>query len=128
MDNEHMSSPVYGAALYGEPVPVTKKSRLAVAALALGVGSIPLGVLLVGAVPGVLAMVFGVLAGRATGLRGHALTGLICGAIGTVIAIVMTSWLLTSPRFAEFRDCYEQAQTSEQRHTCREDLAERLDR
>lgn len=117
----------YGAPLYGEPLPVSKKSRLSVAALALGVASIPLGVLLIGAIPGVLAVVFGLLAGRRSGFRGGALTGLICGALGTTIAVVMTVFLLTSPRFAEFRECYEQADTTEQRQVCREDLTERLE-
>ena len=120
--------PAYGAPLYGEPVPVRHKSRFEVAALALGIVSIPLGVLLVGALPGVLAVLFGILAGRRTGFRGLALTGLICGVVGTIVAMTMTVWLLTSARFEEFRQCYEQADTTEDRRACRDDLAKRLER
>lgn len=91
------SATPYGAAPppgsgYGGP-PQSPKNGLGVAALVLGILSIPFGVFFfpVGLILGILAVIFGVVAmgrakkGQATN-RGVAIGGLVTGIIGTVIA------------------------------------------
>ncbi len=73
----------------------------AIASMVLGIGSIVLCWLTIfDAVPVVLALVLGIVAlaevrsNPARGGRGMAITGIVCAAVGAVLAIVLTTWFV----------------------------------
>ena len=92
-----------------EPAPPTRRSGLAIAALAIGVLSIPLAfTIYLGLLFGLLAIVFGmaglvVTRGGRAGGRGMATAGLITGLIGLVFAAALGIYGLHT-----YRDCQNQ--------------------
>lgn len=106
------AAPPYGQP-YGSPYPPTsgRKNGLGVAALVLGIIAILFGWLVVGAVPGILAIAFGVI-GRKRASRGEAsngglaTAGLVCGIIGTLIAAAVLSYVLKHRQeIGDYSDC-----------------------
>jgi hypothetical protein len=96
----HPQAPPPHYAVRAYPPPRTGNGK-AIAALVLGIASIVLCWLsLFDVVPVVLAVVFGVLglneakSSPTQGGRGMALTGIICAAVGAVLAIVLTTWFV----------------------------------
>jgi hypothetical protein len=94
------SAPVYPAGGYDSSTGQKASNTQGLIAMILGIASIPLCCLYLGFPLGIAALVLGYLGkkkadqGLATN-RSQALTGLICGAVGTVlslVAIVLTIW------------------------------------
>jgi hypothetical protein len=105
--------PPYGAPDYRSPFG-RARNGLGVAALVLGIVSLPLTMMLV---PAVLAVIFGVI-GRQRAKRGEAtnggvaLAGLVTGTVGLLLGVAL--WgvgiaALTSPDGHRWRDCIDQA-------------------
>lgn len=107
--------PAYGSA-YGEPRPVLRNG-MGTAALVLGLLGLLLGVLLIGGLLGALAVVFGAI-GLSRARRGRAsngwaaLTGIITGALGMIIAIVLVVTVVRvyGPTFNAYFRCLQGAQ------------------
>jgi hypothetical protein len=107
------AQPPYGAPVHGSPFG-SARNGLGVAALVLGILSLPLTMMLV---PAVLAVIFGVI-GRQRARRGEAtnggvaLAGLITGTIGLLLGVLL--WgvgiaAFTSPAGHRWRDCMDRA-------------------
>ncbi len=96
--------PGYGYGPPGQPFygpPAAPKTGKAVASLVLGIASIPLAILsLLDVIPVVLAVVFGIIAlnqaARTPGRDGRAMaiSGIVCGAVGAVLAILLTAFYI----------------------------------
>lgn len=123
------AQPPYGQP-YGTPyapgVAGPKRNGMGVAALVLGILAILTGWFVLGGVLGILAVVFGVI-GRGRAKRGEAdngglaLAGLICGAIGIVIAagiIVAGVFVLNSDSGKRYQDCIRTASTQAEIDDC----------
>jgi hypothetical protein len=87
----------YGYGQFGAP-PVQRRNGMGLAAMTLGILSVPLVLIpFLGIVLGILAVVFGILGmkraarSQATN-KGQALTGVICGAVGVVGAVIFFAW------------------------------------
>lgn len=122
------AQPPYGQP-YGSPYAPgagQQKNGMGVAALVLGILAILTGWFLLGVVPGILAIVFGVI-GRGRAKRGEAnngglaLAGLICGIVGIVIAagvIVAGVFVLNSDSGKRYQDCIRSASTQAEIDDC----------
>lgn len=83
--------PTYGGSPYGNPYGAPSNG-LGLAAMILGILSIPFGPFCIGAIAGIVAIVLGFIGrsrvgrGEATN-GGQALAGIICGAVGLVVTI-----------------------------------------
>lgn len=101
---------------YGEPRPVSRNG-MGTAALVLGLLGLLLGVLLIGGLLGALAVVFGAIGlsrarhGRASN-GWAALTGIITGALGMLIAVVLVVAVVRvyGPTFDTYFRCLQRAQ------------------
>ncbi|MGB8650038.1 MAG: DUF4190 domain-containing protein, partial [Mycobacteriales bacterium] len=112
---------------YGAPLPPSGRNGFGVTALVLGVASVMLcWTVVIGAIGGVLAIVFGAL-GRSRAARGEAtnggvaLAGLITGVIGLLFTVAVTAIYVavgTSSHFRDYRDCMDRATTQQQRDDC----------
>ena len=121
--------PQYGAPLYGEALRRPARNGLGIASLVLGVLAIfPLDLLFL---PGILAIIFGIL-GRRRAKRGEAtnggmaLAGALCGLlgllIGTALAIAI-GLLYNSPEYTRYVDCDRAAITQTEKDDCTRELA-----
>lgn len=99
------------------PVPAGNRNGLGTAALVLGVLSLVTWFLFIGGVFGIVAVVLGVL-GRGRARRGEAsnggmaLAGLITGAVGillTILVIVGVAALFNTEEFSNLTDCLKDA-------------------
>src|SRR5688572_26315443 len=110
--------PSYGAQQFGmPPPPAGNRNGFGVAALVLGILSLVTWFLFVGGLFGAIAVVLGVI-GRGRAKRGEAnnggmaLAGLITGAVGvllTILVIVGVAALWNSEEFSTVRECVEEA-------------------
>ena len=110
--------PSYGSPQFGmPPPPAGNRNGFGVAALVLGILSLVTWFLFVGGLFGVIAVVLGVI-GRGRAKRGEAnnggmaLAGLITGAVGvllTILVIVGVAALWNSEEFSTVRECVEEA-------------------
>lgn len=120
--------PGYGAPSYGEqpfgmpPVPAGNRNGLGTAALVLGILSLVTWFLFVGGLFGIVAVILGFL-GRGRAKRGEAsnggmaLAGLITGAVGillTVLVIVGVAALFSTGEFSNLTDCLQDANGDQQ--------------
>lgn len=118
--------PRYGAP-YGSPGGATRRNGMGTAALVLGIVGLVLSLFVLGAVPGVLAIIFGFI-GRGRARRreatngGAALAGIITGMLAVVIAASILALVssLIGPELRKYRDCLSGAQTGEQNSACQE--------
>lgn len=125
----------------GQVVPSSYRNGMGTAALVVGVVALVLAVLLIffpiAFVLGILAVIFGAFGirradqGEANN-KGHALAGLVCGALAFVLAISIAIRLGTfindhSGDFRDFWTCITSAPTESEQRSCGESLARRLD-
>lgn len=101
----------------------TKASGMAIAALVLGILAIPSAMILIGGLFGLLAVILGaVAAGKAkrgqAGGRGVAIGGILTGAVGLVIAVVIFVAVMV-PIFQATTECLEAGGSPEQ---CQADI------
>ncbi|GAA2385092.1 hypothetical protein GCM10010420_04320 [Streptomyces glaucosporus] len=111
------------------------RDGMGIAAFVLGlIALVMFWTVLLGVVPGVLALVFGVV-GHRRGRRGEAtngwmaLTGAITGFAGLVLSAALVSAALAflgSDAFGDFRDCVRDAGTPVEQERCVTDLRERF--
>lgn len=121
-------SPQYGAPQYGGAVGPPARNGFGVASLVLGILAIfPLDLLFV---PGILAVIFGIL-GRRRAKRGEAtnggvaLAGAICGLVGLLIGTFLAIWLVAlfnSPEYDRYVECDRGAVNQAQRDDCTRQL------
>jgi len=123
--------PPYGAPTgtppYGRPGGAPPRNGLGTAALVLGIVGLALSIVLIGALPGVLAIILGFV-GRARARRreatngGAALAGIITGVLAVVIAAALVALGLSLIRteFTRYTDCMDNAQTLEQKQSCQD--------
>jgi hypothetical protein len=121
---------------YDEPLPTERRyadrNGMGTAALLLGVVGLVLAVLLIffpiAFILGVLAVIFGAVGlaranrGQASN-RGHALAGLICGALAVIFAVVIAIRIGTfvnanQADFRRFWTCITSAPTEEEQRAC----------
>lgn len=122
----------YGAP-YGSPRPAGRNG-MGTAALVLGIVGLLLSIVLIGALPAILAIIFGAI-GRARARRGEATNGgaALAGIITGVLAIVVAAALLTvglsllRTEVNKYRDCMDGAQTLEQKSACQDELRRNLE-
>ncbi|WP_157839994.1 DUF4190 domain-containing protein [Streptomyces megasporus] len=110
------------------------RDGMGIAAFVLGlIALVMFWTVLLGVVPGVLALVFGVV-GYRRGRRGEAtngwmaLTGAITGFVGLVLSVALISAglaFLGSDAFDDFRACMRDAGTSAEQERCVDDLRDR---
>lgn len=120
------ATPPYGTP-YGQPGAGLPRNGLGTAALVLGIIGLLLSIVLIGAVPGILAIIFGAI-GRSRARRrmatngGAALAGIITGvlAVAVAVALVAVGLSLIRTEFDRYRACMDNAQTFEQRSTCQD--------
>lgn len=120
---------------YGAPgYPTAKRNGLGIAALVLGLLSIPFGLIFVGGVMAVLAIIFGFL-GRGRVKRGEAdnpgvaLAGIITGAIGLLVVIgfiIAVVALAHSSTVKNLQHCLDKASTQAQRTACNDKFTKDL--
>lgn len=107
---------------YAMPYPPQRRSTgKAIASLVLGIGSIVLSILSVFDIVLIaLAVIFGVIAlvdaNRSPGHegRGMAIAGLICAAVGAILAVLLTLWFVSAARHctqydsgtSQFQNCF----------------------
>ncbi len=117
------------------------RNGIGTAALVVGVVALVLAVLLIffpiAFVLGILAVIFGFVGirradGGEANNRGHALAGLVCGALAFVLAISIAIRLGTfindhAGDFRSFWTCITRAPTESEQRSCGEALARRLD-
>lgn len=111
---------------YGAPT-APARNGMGTAALVLGIVGLALSFVVIGAVPGTLAIIFGAI-GRARARRrqatngGAALAGIITGVLSVVVAvaIVAVGVSLLKTEFRKYQDCLDNAQTFEQQQECRD--------
>lgn len=109
-------APQYGAPQYGGPVALPARNGLGVAALVLGILSIfPLDLLFI---PGILAVIFGII-GRRRARRGEAtnggmaLAGLITGVIGLLIGVGLVIFLsFFGNEISDYQQCINDSDRS----------------
>ena len=108
--------PYGGQPAFGERRP-SPRNGLGIAALVLGVLALLTGLFLVGALPGIAAVVLGVL-GRGRAKRGEAtnggmaVAGIVLGVLGVllaVLAVVGVARLFDSEQFGDLTECLESA-------------------
>lgn len=112
------SPPPYGSPQFGmAPVPAGNRNGLGTASLVLGILSLVTWFLFIGGLFGIVAVVLGAL-GRGRAKRGEAnnggmaLAGLITGAVGillTVLVIVGVAALFSTGEFSNLTDCLQDA-------------------
>lgn len=124
--------PPYGSP-YGHPS-APPRNGIGTVALVLGIVGLVLSLFVIGALPGILAIIFGVIGlsrvrRRQATNRGAALTGVITGVLSLVVAIVVAVTVVSifKTEFRKFRDCADNAQTVEQQRECRDLLRTNLD-
>lgn len=134
--------PPHGQPPYGAPYgvrPPAPRNGMGTAALVLGIVGLLLSILVIGALPGILAVVFGAVGlarvrRREATNRGAALTGIITGilAVAVAVALVAVGLSVFQTQFGELRNCLNNAQTPEQQQACRDriqrDLENRVNR
>lgn len=131
-------APAAGGPMYGDPYgapygPPAKKNGFGVTALVLGILSIPGNIFLLGVVLGPLGVIFGFL-GRGRAKRGEAdngglaLAGLICGAIGTVIALAAIAFFIAHrDEIGSYTECvYDANGNREAERICQERFADTI--
>lgn len=119
-------APPYGTP-YGQPGGAPPRNGFGTAALVLGLIGLALSIVLIGAVPGILAIIFGAV-GRSRARRrlatngGAALAGIITGVLAVVVAVALVAVGLSLIRteFDRYRTCINNAQTFEQKSTCQD--------
>jgi hypothetical protein len=128
-------APVYGAPVYGAPVYGAPVGSAALARNGFGTTALVLGILAVltsltvvfGVLLGVLAVIFGFL-GRRRARRqeatngGMALAGMLTGAAGIVIGVLIVVAFLDSDRGRAYLDCVGNAVTNQQAQVCQDQL------
>ena len=130
--------PQYGAQPYGSQPYGTGPTRspsngFGITALVLGILALLLGVVLVGALFGVAAIVFGFLC-RARARRGEAtnggmaVAGIILGIVGILVSIfvVVSISNLFGEEFSTLTECLEQASTQAETEQCQRDFEDQL--
>ncbi len=125
----------------GQVAPSSNRNGMGTAALVVGVVAVVLAALLIffpiAFVLGILAVIFGAVGirradrGEANN-RGHAIAGLVCGAVAFVLAVSIAIRLGTfvndhSGDFRDFWTCITSAPTESEQQVCGEQLARRLD-
>lgn len=125
----------------GQVAPSSQRNGMGTAALVVGVVALVLAVLLIffpiAFVLGILAMIFGAFGirradrGEANN-KGHAIAGLVCGAVAFLLAVSIGVRLGTfvndhSGDFRDFWTCITSAPTESEQQACGEALARRLD-
>lgn len=121
-------TPPYGTP-YGQPGGVPPRNGVGTAALVLGVIGLALSIVVIGVVPGILAIIFGAI-GRSRARRrmatngGAALAGIITGLLAVVVAVALVTVGLSLIRteFDRYRTCMENAQTFEQKSACQDEF------
>ncbi len=121
-------TPPYGTP-YGRPGGLPPRNGYGTAALVLGLVGLALSIVLIGAVPGLLAIIFGAI-GRSRARRreatngGAALAGIITGLLAVVVAVALVAVGLSLIRteFNRYRSCMDSAQTLEQKSTCQDEF------
>ncbi len=121
-------TPPYGTP-YGRPGGLAPRNGFGTAALVLGLIGLALSIVLIGAVPGLLAIIFGAI-GRSRARRreatngGAALAGIITGLLAVVVAVALVAVGLSLIRteFNRYRSCMDSAQTLEQKSTCQDEF------
>ena len=139
-----MSSTAEGhtpAVASGKVTPSSYRNGMGTAALVVGVVALVLAALLIffpiAFILGILAVIFGAVGirradrGEANN-KGHALAGLVCGAVAFVLAVSIGIRLGTfindhSGDFRDFWTCITSAPTESEQRSCGETLARRLD-
>jgi len=128
----------YGAP-YGAGPGARPRNGMGVAALVLGILGLILSFFVVGAVPGILAIIFGLI-GRSLAKRreatngGMALAGIITGVLAVLVAVGLVATVLSvlRPQLTRYQSCLRNAQTSGQQQECldqfRRDLQNRFSR
>ena len=130
------------AAGYGGYSPYAQSTRparngMGVAALILGISSIVLcWTVIVGVVGGILAIIFGVIGRRRWKRReatngGVALAGIITGAIGLVVTVIIVAavgvfFVHHKDDIQRLNDCLRTAQTQQQQEQCRQEFQNSL--
>jgi hypothetical protein len=117
--------PAYGSP-YGVPT-APARNGMGTAALVLGIVGLVLSFLVIGVVPGILAIIFGAI-GRSRARRrqatngGAALAGIITGVLSIVVAVALVAAGLSlfKTEFRKYRDCLGNAQTFEQQQDCKD--------
>ena len=123
----------YGSQPYGTGPTRSPRNGFGIAALVLGILALLLGVVLVGALFGLAAIVFGFL-GRARARRGEAtnggmaLAGIILGVVGILVSIfiVVSVSSLFGEQFSSLTECLDQAGTQAEVEQCQRDFADQL--
>ena len=130
----------YGGSGYGGPAssgPPARGARngMGVAALVLGLLAVLTGLLIVGALPGIAAIVVG-LVGRARVKRreadngGMALAGIVLGLLGvllSVLAIAGVASFLGSEEFSNLNECYADAGSDRAaRESCEDEFRDQV--
>lgn len=117
----YAAAPGYPADGYpppGAPVPHQRGGGMATAALVLGILALVTSITVIGGVLfGLLAIVFGIVAGRRAkrGLapgRGRAVAGIVLGLLGLIISVALIAFgvsILNSPSGKNLQDCLKNA-------------------
>lgn len=122
--------PTYGSPVYGAPAGSSSVARngLGTTALVLGILAVLTSLTVVlGILLGVLAVIFGFL-GRRRARRqeatngGMALAGLLTGAAGIAIGVLILVAFFGSQRGKNYIDCVRNAVTTEQTRVCQDQL------
>lgn len=125
----------------GQVAPSSYRNGMGTAALVVGVVALVLAALLIffpiAFILGILAVIFGALGIRRADRdeannKGHAIAGLVCGAVAFVLAVSIGVRLGTfvndhSGDFRDFWTCITSAPTESEQQSCGEALARRLD-
>ncbi len=124
------SPPMYGAPVYGAPsgAPGAARNGFGTTALVLGILAVLTSLTVVlGVIFGLLAIVFGFL-GRRRARRqeatngGMALAGMLIGAAGLAIGVLIVAAFLGSDRGRAYLDCMGEAFTNEEAQVCQDQL------
>lgn len=107
------------------------KNGLGIAALVLGILSIPTAFILIGPVLAILAIIFGAVGlsrvkKRQATNKGVALAGLLTGIAGLILFGVLAAFVLGSEEFQDFQDCIDSANTDQEVEDCSEQFGEEL--
>lgn len=85
--------------MWGEPVPTRSNDGFAVASMVLGILSICSAWFILGIVPAILAIIFGLLvlcsARRRQNGRGMAIAGLVTGGVGVIVSVIILLLVIT---------------------------------
>jgi hypothetical protein len=122
--------PVYGEPVYGAPhgAPAPAQNGFGTTALVLGILALLSSVtVLFGVLLGVLAVIFGILGVRRARRKeatngGMAIAGLVTGALGLVVSVLIVVAFLASERGRTYIDCVRNAVTTEQTQLCQDQL------